>query len=126
MNETASLIEKARRYLKSAKTLITDGDYESSVSRAYYAMFYAAEAALLKKGLSFSSHKGVISGFSKHFVKAGIFSKQMGRELSRAFEKRQIGDYGHAFAISSQTAEQMLETAKEFVDAVADWLKAQT
>jgi uncharacterized protein (UPF0332 family) len=46
MTENDALIQKARRYLKSADILLKDKDYESSVSRAYYSMFYAAEAAL--------------------------------------------------------------------------------
>ena len=46
MREAASLIERAKKYLKSSRTLLVDGDYESSVSRAYYAMFYSAEAVL--------------------------------------------------------------------------------
>lgn len=122
MTETSALIEKARRYLKSAEILLKDGDFESSASRTYYAMFYVAEAALLTKNLSFSSHKGVISGFGEHFVKTGIFSKEMGRELNRAFEKRQIGDYEYTFAISKKEAEQLLMSGKEFVSTIANWL----
>ena len=61
MNESEALIKRALRYLKSAGILMEDGDFESSVSRTYYAMFYSAQAALLTKQLSFSSHKGVIS-----------------------------------------------------------------
>lgn len=53
MREIRSLIERAMRYLKSAKILLKEKDYESSVSRAYYAMFYSAQAALLTKKLSF-------------------------------------------------------------------------
>ena len=49
---------------------------------------------LLIKNLSFSSHKGVISAFGEHFVKTDIFPKEMGRELNRAFEKRQIAGGG--------------------------------
>ena len=93
MKETEALIKKAMRYIRSAEVLFEDQDFESSVSRTYYAMFYCAQAALLTKNLSFSSHKGVIFAFGEHFVKTGLFPKQMGRELNRAFEKRQIGDY---------------------------------
>jgi len=46
MKEIVALIGKAERFMKSATTLIDGADYESSVSRAYYAMFYMAEAAL--------------------------------------------------------------------------------
>jgi len=63
MKEIKSLIERAKKYLKSAEILLEKGDYESSVSRTYYAMFYSTQAMLLTKDLSFSSHKGVISAF---------------------------------------------------------------
>jgi len=120
--ETTALIEKAKRFLKSARILLKDGDSESSVSRTYYAMFYAAEAILLTKNLSFSSHKGVICAFGEHFVKTGIFPKEMGRELNRAFEKRQIGDYEYTFVVSDDEAEQILRSGKEFVDKITHWL----
>ncbi len=122
MKETNALIQRAQRYLKSAELLLKDGDSESSVSRAYYAMFYAVEAALLTTGLSFSSHKGVISAFGEHFVKTDVFPREMGRELNRAFEKRQIGDYEYTFIISEDEAEQMLQSGKEFVNTIARWL----
>jgi uncharacterized protein (UPF0332 family) len=122
MTEIDSLVKRARRYIKSAELLLKDRDYESSVSRSYYAMFYAAQAALLTKELTFSSHKGVISAFGKHFIKTEIFPKEMGRELNRAFEKRQIGDYGYTFVVSDEEATQILRYGKEFVNKVTSWL----
>jgi len=122
VKEIETLIKRAQRYLKSAEMLLRDKDYESSVSRTYYAMFYAAQAALLTKNLSFSSHKGVISGFGEHFVKTGILSREMGRELNRAFEKRQMGDYEYTFVISNEDAEQLLRNGKDFVDTIAGLL----
>jgi len=56
-------------------------------------MFFAAQAALLTKNITYSSHRGVLSAFGEFFVKSGIFPKEMGRNLNRAFEKRQLGDY---------------------------------
>ena len=123
MKEINSLIEKAKRYLKSAKVLLEEGDYDSSVSRTYYAMFYSAQATLLTKSLSFSSHKGVISAFGEYFVKTGTFSKEMGRELNRAFEKRQIGDYEYTFVMSKREAEEILKSGQKFVEKIAQHLK---
>ncbi|HHT9120586.1 MAG TPA: HEPN domain-containing protein [Candidatus Hypogeohydataceae bacterium YC41] len=119
----ASLIERARKYLKSSETLLKEEDYESSVSRAYYAMFYSAEAALLTKNLSFSSHKGVISAFGEHFIKTNILPKEMGKELNRAFEKRQLGDYEYTFVISREEAEEILVNGKNFVEKIVLYLK---
>ena len=123
MKEIKSLIERAEKYMRSAEILLNEGDYESSVSRTYYAMFYCAQAMLLTKNLSFSSHKGVISAFGEHFVKTGIFPKEMGRELNRAFEKRQIGDYEYTFVISKDEAEEVLENGKKFVEKIVQHLK---
>lgn len=125
MKEAESLIKRAARYLKSAKMLLDEKDYESSVSRTYYAMFYSTQALLLTKGLSFSSHKGVISAFGEHFIKTGIFSKEMGRELNRAFEKRQLGDYEHTFVISKEEAEEMLISGNKFVKKMVQRLKEE-
>ena len=121
--EVTSLMERARKYIKSAKLLLKEGDYESSVSRAYYAMFFCAEAVLLTKGLYFSSHKGVISAFGEHFIKNNIFSKEMGRELNRAFEKRQLGDYEYTFVIKKEEAAELLKSARTFVKAIENFLK---
>lgn len=57
MKEIESLIKRAKRYIKSAEILLKEGDYESTVSRTYYAMFYSAQAILLTKNLSYSSHR---------------------------------------------------------------------
>ena len=120
MNEIDALIAKSQRYLRSAQLLLDDGDSESCVSRSYYAMFYCAQATLLTQGLTFSSHKGVISGFGEHFVKTEIFPREMGRALNKAFEKRQLGDYDTASVVSEET----LKEAIEFCDAIAQWIDA--
>jgi len=123
MSAVDSLLARAHRYLKSARLLIADCDYESSVSRSYYAMFYCVRALLLAKGQSFSSHKAVISAFGEQFVKTGVFPRDMGRDLSRAFEQRQVGDYEHRFVIPPEAAEAGLQKAESFVAAVERHLK---
>lgn len=123
MREIVSLMERAKKYLKSSETLLKEEDYESSVSRTYYAMFYSTEAILLTKNLSFSPHKGVISSFGEHFIKPGSFPKDMGKELNRAFEKRQLGDYGSTFVIRKEEAEEMLEKGKDFVEKITQYLR---
>lgn len=102
MTEIESLIARANRYLKSARRLLEDNDYESSVSRTYYAMFFAAQALLLSLGLSYSSHNGVISAYGERFVKTGVFPRDLGRDLNLAYQKRQLGDYESRFVISRE------------------------
>ena len=123
MKEIEFLIQRAHRYLESAEVLIREGDYDSSVSRTYYSMFYAAQALLLTKELSFSSHRGVISGFGEHFINSGLLPKEMGRELNRAFGKRQLGDYEYRFVIPEKEAVELLEKGIEFVANCRAYLK---
>jgi uncharacterized protein (UPF0332 family) len=52
MTEIESLGIRAGKYLGSAALLIESSDYESAVSRAYYAMYFMVQAALLQEGLS--------------------------------------------------------------------------
>ncbi|KAF0127257.1 MAG: hypothetical protein FD189_325 [Elusimicrobia bacterium] len=89
MDEISGLIEKAQEDIKAADMLIGAGLCRIAVSRAYYAMFYVAEALLLTRGLSFSSHKGVISNFGREFIKSGVFDKKFQKVLRDIFELRQ-------------------------------------
>ena len=67
--EIQSLLNRVEKYITSGELLLENEDYESCVSRIYYAMFYAVQAVLLTKNLSFSSHKGVNSAFGQQIVK---------------------------------------------------------
>jgi len=88
-------------------------------------MFYAVQATLLSRNMSASSHKGTISQFGEHFIKTNIFPKEIGRELNRAFAKRQVGDYTHSFVVSALEAEQLLESGRTFVAQITQYLKDQ-
>lgn len=125
MKETETLTQRAERALISAELLLSEGDFDASVSRSYYAMFYAAEALLLTKELKFSSHRGVISLFGEHFVKPGIFEPEMGRRLSKTFEKRLVGDYSFASQIDEATAKETLNWATELVREIKNYLERE-
>jgi uncharacterized protein (UPF0332 family) len=82
-------------------------------------MFFAAEAALMTKQLAFSSHKGVIAAFGEHFVKPETFPTSMGRDLSRAHDKRLVGDYDASLRIAPEDAAELLRVARGFVARIA-------
>jgi uncharacterized protein (UPF0332 family) len=90
--EQAALIKKARDSVQAAKVLANDGFYDFAASRAYYSMFYVAEAFLLAKGLSFSSHYAVIAAFGQHFAKTEVVPAESHRYLIDGQDKREVGD----------------------------------
>ncbi len=126
MTELKDLIQKAERFLRTAERTMSDGDFDSCASRCYYAMFFMAEAALLTRKLTASSHKGVISLFGEHFVKTGVLDKYLGRMLNDAYDKRLVGDYEVGLAVSKDEAEDLLEAARDFVGKVKDYLDKWT
>ena len=67
------LLEKSRKSLEAASALLKNGFLESAVSRAYYATFYLAQAALATKDISRSKHSGVIAAFGENLTKKGPF-----------------------------------------------------
>lgn len=120
--EVETLMRRAGRAIASAGLLLDEGDFDTSVSRSYYAMFYATEALLLTKKLKFSSHRSVISLFGEHFVKSGIFKPEMGKRLSKTFEKRLIGDYSFTSRLDASESKEVLGWAEDFVSQIKNYL----
>ncbi len=119
---TGKLMEKAARTLNVAERLVKSGDAEFAVGRAYYAMFYAAEAALNEKGLRFRKHGGVHGGFGEHFIKTGLLDPKYHRWLLEGFSKRVTGDYGIETDFTSDDARALIEQARMFLEAVKEIL----
>jgi len=60
VNEEERLhIERADDCIKDAELLMDGHRYSAVVGRAYYAMFHAATAALLKRDIKRHSHQGI-------------------------------------------------------------------
>ena len=111
-------LEQAEESLESAKLLLNNGKFRPSVSRAYYAMFYAVLALLTKEHLHTRKHSGAIGLFNREFVKTGLFDKDFSRWLQEAFDLRQRADYRELFTVSYERSSEVLEHAFKFVAEV--------
>lgn len=119
---SATLMGKANQAAASARVLLELGDVDGACNRAYYAMFDAAQAALLMSGVSApealgKTHRGLINTFSAHLVKNGPVSKELGRQLKRAEEVRLIADYNGESVLQGDAAE-LVAQAQAFVSAM--------
>ncbi len=116
--------------LEQAQTALDDGRFlmeggrspQSIVNRAYYAMFYAANALLATQGLTRSKHTAVHAAFGQHFVKTGLMEPQYLRRLVDAFDARSDADYDAAFVGDPARAEAAVASAKDFVARVEQLL----
>jgi uncharacterized protein (UPF0332 family) len=116
------MIQKALRSIRVAQRHIEEGNYDFASSRAYYTAFYAIQAILLTKNLSFSKHAGVISAFNQHFVRTGVFPKEFSRLISRLFRERQTGDYEFDLSIGEEDARQDVQIAEQILQAIIAYL----
>ncbi len=114
--EQQFLMQKAQRSLDAATQLLQQEFYDFAVSRAYYAMFYVAEALLDKEGLSFSSHAAVISAFGRCLAKPGKVPTEFHRQLIDAQAQRTRADYDLQPDLSQQDATSLINQAQQLID----------
>jgi uncharacterized protein (UPF0332 family) len=124
--EMAASLERAEKSIQAAKELAAGGYYDFAASRAYYAAFYAATAILLREGLEFGKHSGVIASIHQRFVKTGKLDKKYGKDLNWLFELRGIGDYGATVHVSQQDAERAIQSAEDFLRAIQALIQGET
>jgi len=111
-------LEQAEEELEAANLLREKGFLRESISRAYYAMFHAAQALLMLKKIFPKSHKGVIQKFGEEFIKAGLLEKEMGYMLSQAETMRLKADYDVGVQISEEECDAVLEHSEQFIDII--------
>ncbi len=122
LNDSEPLFDKAERYIRSAKILPADGDFDSAASRLYYAMFFITETLLYARGLTFSSHHAVIAAFGQHFAKTKELDPRFHQALLAAFSQRQIGDYKNVSGLTSGDIDNLLKDASDFLTAGRLWI----
>jgi len=75
--------QQAQETLAVAGELFENNHYKDAVNCAYYAMFYCSLGLLAAKNVGSSKHSGVLSLFSRYFIKTGQISIETGRHLRR-------------------------------------------
>lgn len=121
---TRLLLEKAQRAIQAAQILLDAGDLpDFATGRAYYAMFYVAEALLEEKSLRFSKHGGVHGAFGEYYVKTGLFDAKFHRWLLNAFDQRIEGDYVADVIAVIEDAQKLIAQAEEFLAVARNYFE---
>jgi uncharacterized protein (UPF0332 family) len=124
MNDyTRKLFDKAKDTIEGAELLLEHGKIDMAAGRAYYALFYTAEALLNEKGLQFSTHGDVIGAYGKEFSKTKLLDQKFHRWLIEGFDTRLIGDYHVDTKIEMDAVANMINQAREFFEASQKYLK---
>ncbi len=78
--EIEALLTKARHALEVAEKLRAGGDFPDAAGKAYYAMFYAAQALLKAHDIEVVKHSAVASMLGRHFAKTGSGQSNLERK----------------------------------------------
>jgi uncharacterized protein (UPF0332 family) len=126
MNEyTQKLIDKALDTIEGAEILLDHGKTDLAAGRAYYALFYIAEALLNEKGLQFSKHGDVIGAYGREFSKTKLLDQKFHRWLRIGFDTRLVSDYHVDTNIEATIVSDMIHQAREFLQAAQIYLNKQ-
>ncbi len=114
-------LERCWEELAAARLLAGKGFEAQAVSRAYFAAFFAAEAALMALGETRSKHSGVVSAFVRLLIRGGQLDEGIGRLLRSLFERRNEADYSPV-DVPAEEADAAIRDAERVVSAVKTWL----
>lgn len=113
------LYERAERRLQTARLALDAGDPSAAVSLAYYAMLFAARAALSEEDQHARTHRGTWYLFRERLVKTGRVERELGEAPAALQGLREDADYG-ADIPSGEKATTVIDTAGRFLTAVRD------
>lgn len=121
--QLGAMVDKAERALRAAERHLQEGDDDFASSKAYYAVFHVMQAALLTKQMTFSKPAGVISAFSEHFIKSGVFPVDFGQKIQRLRRDRELGDYGYTLVVDPSDAKEDVKIAGQILSAIKAHLR---
>jgi uncharacterized protein (UPF0332 family) len=123
-DKIAKYLARSRQAVETGKLVLAHEDYIAAVNRAYYAIFYAANALLATKGLERSKHPGVIAAFRQRFVKTGLIEPEFSDFYGQSMDERHNADYEMEM-LSYETASENLDHAERFVRRIEKLLDDQ-
>ena len=116
-------LDRAREDLETAEENCSAGRLRASINRSYYAAFHALRAVTALDGFDSGKHSGIIAFFNHHYVKTGIFDKEISKMIDSCYRLREKADYDDFFLVEKEAAFRQLEKAKAIVQSVESYLK---
>lgn len=114
-------LARARERVLLARAALDGGFSEGALSAAYYAMLYAARAALSEEDRYAKTHRGTWSLLRESFVETGRFDRELFEQAQRTQRVREAADYD-AETVPVAEAEEVVAQAERFVSAVGELL----
>ena len=118
-------LRQSKDSLAAAELLLSEDFAGYAAARAYYAMFYVAQAFLSTRGLASSKHSGVVGMFGHEFAKSGVLPEHLHRYLIRAGQLRLLADY-RGTPITDEEAQTQIGRGREMLDFAREYFAGQS
>lgn len=119
------LLEMARRAVEAAERSIAADDGATAANRAYYAMLYAAQAALAGEDVDVRSHGAVHAAFGARFAKTARLDPRLHRWLLDAFDLRLLADYDPEWTLEASSIRETVDQAGDMIDLIERFIASQ-
>jgi uncharacterized protein (UPF0332 family) len=116
-------LHRAEDEIKAADLLKKEGFYFKSVVSSYYAIYHAAKALLLLKGVAPKPHERVERMFGLYYIKTGEFDLKIGKVIGRLMKMREEADYYPEIPFTEDEAIEAIEMARDFLEKAKAILK---
>jgi len=116
-------VEVAKEDLKTAKMNLKEEHYRAANNRAYYSIYHSITAVLALENVSYKRHKDTIANFNRNYIKTEVFSRELGRRISKAEIVRHDSDYNEFYLVTKEETMQQVETAEILLQAVEEYLR---
>lgn len=113
---------KAKEDLDTARENLENGKYRASVNRSYYAVFHALRAVTALDHFDSGKHSGIIAFFNQHYVKTGIFDKDISKMVDSCYRMREKADYDDFYLVVKEDAVLQLDKARRIICSVEAYL----
>lgn len=123
LEESLKGLDRAKDALNAARHDLKGGYELAAVNRAYYSIFYCANALLHIKNINVKSHQGVRTKFSEEYIKTGLLPLAFAEKMRNAYSLREEADYDLDASISIQEAQTTIQDAEDILSASELFLK---
>ena len=120
--QSDAFLEKARKLLEQAETILHVGYADAAGRSAYLAGYHAAQALIFERDdRVFKSHKGVQGEFARLVKDDPSFDVDLRAFLGRTYNLKAIADYeaGPGAEVTQAQALEAITDARRFVTVVA-------
>ena len=108
--------------LNASSVNLKNGQYKTSLNRAYYAVFHAMRAVHALDKFDSSKHSAIVAKFRQIYVKTGQFDNKCSEIISLLIKNREQADYDDFFITTEEDAIKQFDNSQYFVERVREYL----